>query len=160
MSAKDTARRHGHNPLSVFYRLSCAQCGCSCLRADLALERTWRHLDAMQFKTELNARTPRSRCSDCGVKTIGIPWAGKNFRFTLIFEAFGVEVLQACSNVKRAAELLDLHWNSMHLLIERAVQRGLERRELDDIEQRNTNRVLYSYSRQEFLITSDCSPNR
>ena len=88
----------------------------------------------MQFKTELKARIPRSRCADCGVKTIEIPWAGKNSRFTLMFEAFGVEVLQACSSVKRAAELLGLHWNSMHTLIERAVDRGLERRELDDIE--------------------------
>jgi len=114
-------------------KLTCAQCEGECSRADLAPERTWRHLDTMQFKTELKARVPRSRCANCGVKTIAIPWGGKHSRFTLMFEAFAIRVVQACSNVQRAAELLGLHWDSMHAIIERAVERGLDRRKLDDI---------------------------
>lgn len=115
-------------------KLKCPECEGECSRKDLSPERTWRHLDTMQFKTELKARIPRSRCPECGVKTIAVPWAGKSSRFTLMFEAFGIEVLQACSSVKRAAILLGLHWDTMHLLIQRAVERGLSRRELDDIE--------------------------
>ena len=33
--------------------LNCAECGDCCPRADMAPERTWRHLDTMQFKTEI-----------------------------------------------------------------------------------------------------------
>jgi transposase len=114
--------------------LVCPDCEGVCSQADRAPERTWRHLDTMQFKTELRARVPRSRCPDCGVKTIATPWSGKHSRYTLMFEAFAIEVLKACSNVKRAAELLGLHWDAMHSIIERAVQRGLERRQLNNIE--------------------------
>jgi transposase len=57
----------------------------------------------MQFTTELVARLPRCRCPDHGVKTIVPPWAGKHSRFTLFFEAFAIEVLQACRTVKAAA---------------------------------------------------------
>ena len=38
--------------------------------------------------------------------------------------------IQACGNVKSAAELLGLDWDSVHRIMERAVDRGLERREL------------------------------
>ena len=114
-------------------KLTCPECSESCSQADMAPERTWRHLDTMQFTTELKARIPRSRCADCGVKTIAVPWSGKHSRFTLMFEAFAIEVINACSCVSRAAGLLGLSWSSVHSIIERAVARGLNRREVDDI---------------------------
>ena len=86
----------------------CPEYGEACGLADHADERRWRHLDTMQFTTELVARLPRSRCAEHGVKTIVPPWAGKHSRFTLLFEAFAVEVLQACRTVKAAAALLGL----------------------------------------------------
>ncbi len=50
-----------------------------------------------------------------------------------MFEAFAIEVLQACSNVKRAATLLRLHWDSVQAIMERAVERGLERRSTEAV---------------------------
>jgi transposase len=114
-------------------RLTCPECEQTCSQADRAPERTWRHLDTMQFRTEIKAAVPRCRCKTCGVKTISVPWAGKHSRFTLMFEALAIRVLQACANVSRAAALLGLSWDAMHAIIERAVARGLERRSLDDI---------------------------
>jgi transposase len=113
--------------------LVCPECGASCPQADLAPERQWRHLDTMQFQTVIRARVPRAKCSACGVKTIALPWAGKHSRFTLLFEAFAIEVLKACANVQRAATLLGLDWQTTHGILERAVERGLERRQLDEV---------------------------
>jgi len=50
-------------------------------------------------------------CPECGVKTISVPWAGKRARITLMFEAFAIQVLRACGNVQRGAELLGLDWS-------------------------------------------------
>ncbi len=88
----------------------------------------------MQFETILKTRTPRCACKTCGVKTVEVPWAGKHSRFTLMFEAFAIEVMQACANVKQAAALLRLDWDTVHSIMERAVNRGLERRSLDNIQ--------------------------
>ena len=96
--------RQSHVGSGVF----CPECGGACGLADHGDERRWRRLDTMQFTTELVARLPRSRCAEHGVKTIVPPWAGKHSRFTLFFEAFAVEVLQACRTVKAAAALLGL----------------------------------------------------
>jgi transposase len=113
--------------------LCCPDCGVTCSQADLAPEREWRHLDTMQFQTVIRARLPRAKCPQCGVKTIRIPWADKHSRFTLLFEAFAIEVLQACSNVKRAAALLGLDWQTTHGIMQRAVERGLRRRDVEEV---------------------------
>jgi transposase len=114
--------------------VTCPECGAECTIADHAPERTWRHLDTMQFETRIRARVPRANCAVCGVKTTLVPWAGKHSRFTLMFEAFAIQVIQACGNVKSAAGLLGLDWDSVHRIMERAVDRGLERRELESLQ--------------------------
>lgn len=114
-------------------KLPCPECGQECPRADAAPERSWRHLDTMQFATEIRAAVPRCRCDKCGVKTIQVPWAGKHSRFTLMFEAFVIRVLQAAANVKKAAELLGLSWDAAHRIMEAAVQRGLQRRQAEPV---------------------------
>ena len=65
---------------------------------------------------------PRSACTACGVKTIAVPWAGKHSRFTLLFEAFAIRVLQSAANVKRAAALLRIDWRRANQIMERAVE--------------------------------------
>lgn len=82
----------------------------------------------MQFETALQTRVPRAKCKACGAKTTAVPWAGKYSRFTLMFEAFAIEVIQACGDVKSAAGLLGLDWDSVHRIMQRAVERGLARR--------------------------------
>jgi hypothetical protein len=64
----------------------CPECGRECSLHDSAPERTWRHLDTMQFITVIRARTPRANCPEHGVKTMTVPWAAPQGRFTLHFE--------------------------------------------------------------------------
>ena len=111
----------------------CPECGRECSIHDCAPERTWRHLDTMQFITVIRARTPRANCPEHGVKTMTVPWAAPQGRFTLHFERFAVEVLLACANVQAGCELLGIGWETAHEIMKRAVARGLERRQLDQL---------------------------
>ena len=113
--------------------LSCPECGKSCTRHDLAGERIWRHLDTMQFETLIKARIPRSNCSECGIKTVRIPWADKHSRFTLMFEAFAIEVLQACGDVQSTSRLLKLDWDTANTIMSRSVERGTASRSTEDV---------------------------
>jgi len=110
-------------------RVRCPQCDRECPRHDHAPERTWRHLDVMQFSTLIRARVPRSRCPEHGVDTVRVPWAEPGSRFTLHFEAFAVQVIEACRSLTQAADLLRLDWGSVQRIVERAVARGLTRRD-------------------------------
>ena len=114
-------------------RVCCPECDAECSLHDHAPERQWRHLDTMQFETILTTRVPRSSCSTCGVKTTVVPWAGKHSRFTLMFEAFAIDVLIAAGSVQAGRALIGLSWNAAHAIIQRAVERGLVARDIDGL---------------------------
>ena len=111
-------------------RVTCPCCGEACSKADHAPERTWRHLDTMQFETILVARVPRADCKSCGVKTVDVPWAGKNSPFTWMFEAFALSILEASRRVYAARKVLGLSWDATHRIMKRGVERGLLDRDL------------------------------
>jgi hypothetical protein len=75
-------------------RWACPECGELCGLHDHADERSWRHLDSCQFQSFIRARVPRVRCPDHGVRQLKVPWAEPSSRFTLLFEALAVRVLQ------------------------------------------------------------------
>jgi len=141
-------------------RVACPDCDAACAIADHAPARTWRHLDTMQFETVLRARTPRAKCLACGVKTTAVPWAGKHSRFTLMFEAFAIEVLLACGNVKSVASLIGLDWNSVQRIMERAVERGLACRELESLQYAGIDEKSFRRGHSYVSILTDLTGHR
>ncbi len=114
-------------------KVSCPECNAQCTVKDHREERTWRHLDTMQFATYIKCRVPRSNCHEHGAKTIEIPWSDPERRFTLLFEKFAIDILLACKSIKAAKNLLGISWDEMHLIQKYAVERGLLRREDEEV---------------------------
>jgi transposase len=104
-------------------RFACPDCGQELAVYDHLGERTWRHLDSMQFLTYLHAQPPRVSCTKHGVKQVRVPWAEAGSRFTNMFQALAITVLRA-TTVKRAGEILRISWDQAWQLMERAVLRG------------------------------------
>jgi len=111
----------------------CPECQKRCSIYDHSRERTWRHLDTMQFTTLIHCATPRIKCPEHGVRNAEIPWAGKHSRFTLLFEGFAVEVLKVSEGISKARELLRLNWKQVNDIMHRAVERGMKRRQEEEI---------------------------
>jgi transposase len=111
----------------------CPECKKACNIYDHREERQWRHLDTMQFRTILHCRIPRVNCPEHGVKSIDVPWSEDNSRFTALFERLSIDVLLGCQNQTKAKELLKLSWDEVHLIQEKAVQRGLWRRSTEGL---------------------------
>ena len=111
----------------------CIECAKACKIKDHAAERQWRHLDTMNFETVIKARTPRTNCAGCGVKTVAVPWAEKSSRFTLMFEAFAIAVLEVARSLEAGRQLLGLSWDSANTIIRRAVERGLAQRDISEV---------------------------
>lgn len=107
----------------------CPECGRACSIYDSAPERRLRHLDTMQFETEIRARVARANCPEHGVRTMSVPWPAPAGRFTLMFERFAIEVLRASASVAQACQLLRISWSTAHQIMERAVGRRLDQRE-------------------------------
>jgi transposase len=104
-------------------RWPCPECKTDLPLYDHSEERSWRHLDTMQFKTFLHARPPRVECPDHGVKQVELPWAEPHSRFTVLFERFAIDVLKQ-TDIQGGTRILRISWNAAMHLIERAVKRG------------------------------------
>lgn len=138
----------------------CPDCGHRCPVYDFREERSWRHLDTMQFVTVVTCRTPRCRCPEHGVLTVKAPWADKHSRFTLMFESFAIRVLQACSNVEAARKLLGLSWQQADDIRTRAVQRGLDRRAAEPIERLGLDEKSFGKHHDYISVLTDLDEGR
>lgn len=107
--------------------VTCPECGKSCPQHDRR-ERSWRHLDTCQYRTILTATIPRVKCEEHGVLQVNTPWAEAGSRFTAMFERLVIDWLHEAS-IKAVAEQLNLSWDEVDGVMQRAVRRGLERRQ-------------------------------
>lgn len=107
--------------------LFCPICGKEAKRYDSRIRR-WRHLDSCNHKTIIEAVIPRVDCTDHGVKQIPVPWAEEKSHFTLEFEAIVLLWLKDDS-ISTVATNFDLSWDQVSGIMDRAVKRGLRRRE-------------------------------
>jgi transposase len=57
--------------------------------------KTSRHLDFFQHQAYLTARVVRTKCDDCGVRLVNVPWARPGSGFTLLFEALVMAMISA-----------------------------------------------------------------
>ena len=90
--------------------------------------RRWRHLDTCQMTTIIECSVPRVTCGTHKTKQLQVPWAESNSHFTMLFEALAIDWLKKTS-ISGVAELLSLSWDEAAGIQERAVKRGLARRE-------------------------------
>ena len=101
----------------------CPCCGESGLKAHDTITKTWRHLNFFQHEAYLTAKVPRVKCSECGVRLIGVPWAKPGSGFTLLFEAL-VMTLAKAMPVKTVAEFVGEHdtrlWRIIHHYVDQS----------------------------------------
>lgn len=105
----------------------CPSCGKESPGYD-SRRRRWRHLDTCQYKTILVADVPRVKCEEHGVVTVSVPWAEPGSGFTAMFEALVIDWLKEAST-SAVSRLMGLSWNAIDGIMQRAVERGLSRRE-------------------------------
>jgi transposase len=141
-------------------RAKCPECECECSIYDSAPERSWRHLDTMQFQTIIRARVPRCKCATHGVKTVGVPWAAPQGRFTLLFERMAIEVLMASASIQSACRLLRIGWESAQEIMRRGVERGLERRELEGLKHLGLDEKSFKRGQSYITVLTDLDESR
>src|SRR6202140_4883094 len=123
-------------------------------------QRRWRHLPTMQFETIIVAQVPRLKYPDGHTEFVKVPWADKHSQWTMLFERLAVEVLQACRSLSQACDLLNLDWRSAHRMMQRAVQRGLEARQLEGLRRVGLDEKSFGLGQRYVSVLSDLDLSR
>ncbi len=116
--------------------------------------RKWRHLDTCQYKTILVVDVPRVRCKEHGVVTMLVPWAEPGSGFTAMFEALVIDWLKEASTAA-VSRLMGLSWNAIDGIMQRAVKRGLSRREELAMTQIGVDETAFKKRHDYVTIVSD-----
>jgi transposase len=137
----------------------CPECSAPSPLYDHQAERCWRHLDTCQYHTILHASPPRAACPEHGVKVVALPWAEPGSRFTALFEALAIAWLKAASQ-KAVAQQLHLSWDEIHGIMDRAVERGLERRQAEPIAYLGVDEKAFRKGHSYLTVVNDLDRSR
>ena len=132
---------------------SCPRCGKVSPGYDTR-PRRWRHLDTCQYKTIVSADVPRVKCEAHDVVTVAVPWAGKGSNFTAPFEALIIDWLKEAST-QAVSRQLKLSWNAIDGIMQRAVKRGLARRETVSPQKIGVDETAFKKRHDYVTIVSD-----
>ena len=116
--------------------------------------RVLRYLDTCQYETFLEVHVPRIECKKDGVQQIQIPYAEKYSRFTSRFECAILVWLQS-STISAVAENFNVSWDEVGGVMQRAVKRGLERREVKKVYDIGIDEVSYQKRHEYATIILD-----
>lgn len=111
---------------------ACSGCGKPDCPTHDTVTKTWRHLDFFQHQAYLTARVARTKCDDCGVRLVNVPWARPGSGFTLLFEAL-VMTLVTAMPVRAAARLVGEHDTLLWRIIIHYVEAALARADFSKV---------------------------
>ena len=134
-------------------QLACPRCGKSCPGYDTR-RRTWRHLDTCEYKTIIIVDVPRVKCSEHGVLQIDVPWAAPDSGFTVPMECLIIDWLLEAS-ISAVARRMQLTWDEIDGVKQRAVKRGLERRKLKTIHHVGVDETSYQKRHEYVTVVND-----
>jgi len=106
----------------------CAVCGKASAIHDYGAEQIWRHLDTCQCETYIHARLPRTRCPEHGVRQVLSQWSEPRSQYTVMMEGKLIDTLKEC-DVTGCMRLTGISWHTGWRIVEKAVARGLARKE-------------------------------
>lgn len=122
---------------------------------DYKNSRRFRHLDIFEYKTYLNARLPRIKNDNSEIKIIELSWSGARLGYTYLFENKVIEVLQMSKNQTRTADYFNTTYDIVHGIMERAVLRGLKRRDLNGTRAISLDEKSFGNGQKYITVLSD-----
>lgn len=87
------------------------------------------------------------------------PWAEPSSRFTALFERLAIDWMRVASQ-KAVGDQLHLSWDEEHAIQERAVARGLARREAETIRHLGVDEKSFTKGRRYFRLVNDLNRPR
>ena len=116
-----------HIDHSSGFAFPCPKCQRLCSGYDHTREREFRHLNVCQMATFIHVRLPRIECPEHGVLQIVSGLGEDNSGMTYEFERLVLDLEQECS-IESVCRLMDMNRHSCWGVMDRAVERGKERK--------------------------------
>ncbi|MEJ7731455.1 MAG: ISL3 family transposase [Polyangiaceae bacterium] len=137
----------------------CGGCGRPCARLYDRKLRTWRHLDVLGLRVELQYQRRRVDCRRCGVTAEMVPWAEPGSRYTRPFEEVVAYLVQKTDKTT-VASMMGIGWATAGSIIQRVVARLGPKDLLDGLTQIGIDELSYRKHHEYITIVTDHGTGR
>lgn len=135
-------------------RHRCPRCGYTSGAAWDRHQRDWRHLSLGKWRVLIRATVCRLRCPEHGVLVEAVDWAEHESRFTHDFEELVAWVAREM-NKTAVTRLMHVSWTAVGHIIERVVERKLDKKRLDELYEIGLDEVSYRKGHKYLSIVAD-----
>jgi len=97
------------------------------------IEKSWRHLNFFEHECILHAKVPRVKTGDKSIKLIKVPWEGLLNGFTLLMEAFIIQLCR-CMPVNQVSKLIKISDDRLWRVLKKYVEKTLQLTKLNEVE--------------------------
>lgn len=94
----------------------------------------WRHMNFFQYRCYLHARVPRVKLPDGKVKQVKTPWEGNSSGFTLLFEAFILQLVKVMP-VHQVCETIGSYDSKLWALLESYTEKCREQSDYSQVDE-------------------------
>jgi transposase len=109
----------------------CPHCGAECEVHDTK-SRKWRHLNFFQYRAYIYCDVPRIKCKEHGVVQAEVPWSKPGSGFTMLFEAFMIELAKAMP-INTLAKLIGENDTRIWRVIRRYVEKARKEENFSEV---------------------------
>lgn len=140
--------------------LPCPECGKMCKRAGYEkTERVWRHGDCLFYPCYVHCRRPRICCDEHKTKVVEAPWARKNSRFTMMFEAYAMLIMTDMPILK-ASKLLRCGEKALTKILRYWVKKAVDEDDLSKTEQLSIDETSFKRGQSYVTVVIDAKERR
>ena len=152
-SAKDKAV-HIYIAARKGAKYACNECGGMLDAHDYEQERIWQHGDVVFRPCYIHCRRPRVKCPRCGkIHVADAPWARFRSRYTLLFEAYAMELVEVLT-VEEARKFLRISHTSLTNIVQYYVWKKVAGDNHSGIKRLNFDET--SFKRGQSYVTVAC----
>ena len=132
----------------------CRECGEMLRVKDFEQERVWQHGDVVFRPCFIHCRRPRVKCAKCGkIHVVDAPWARFRSRYTLLFEAYAMELVEVLT-VEEARKFLRISHTSLTNIVQHYVWKKVDADNLSGVKKLNFDET--SFKRGQSYVTVAC----
>src|SRR5258708_20914282 len=91
---------------------------------------------------------------------VRVPWAEDRRRCTSMFEAFSIRVLLGSASLEAGCQLLRISWDQAQQIRERAVKRGLARRQIEALRYVGLDEKSFAHGQSYISLLCDVETSR
>jgi len=121
----------------------CSECGEMLRMRDFDRERVWQHGDVVFRPCFIHCRRPRVKCPKCNkIHVADAPWSRFRSRYTLLFEAYAMELVEVLT-VEEARKFLRISHTSLTNIVQHYVWKKVDSDKLFGVENLNFDETSF-----------------